>query len=1155
MLAWTLIAVTGLYVCALFWIAHNSERGRDVLGNPLFKPWIFGLSLAVYCTSWTYYGAVGSAATSGWHYLPIYLGPILVFAFCGPLLKKLIDAGKAHHVTSIADFISARYGKSQRLAAMVTLIAVVGALPYIALQLKSIAMTYTVVVHDAFAQSHENDLVLVIAGILALFAMAFGTRHPDITKPNRGLVRAIVVESALKILALICIGALAGIALLGYTAPAPDSGVRFAPFALSDIDFRFVSLTLLSVAAVLCLPRQFHMLVVESTDTGSLPVARWIFVGYLALTALVVPPITIAGLTMLPEGARPDLFVLLLPASFGYTVLTILTFLGGFAAATGMVIVASVALSIMVTNDLVIPVLLKFNGSSQRDSDDIARRQRTFRRIVIAALLLLAYGFNLVVTAEQTLAALGIISFAAAIQFLPAMIGGLYWSTGNKRGVLTGLMIGFAMWLFTLVVPAVAPVFGWAEQIVAHGLLGQGILKPQALFGFSGPDPLTHGVIWSLGLNVISFVCVSVYSRPDGIDLMQAASFTGRSLPDQSEWVDTSARVKDLRALLQRSLGDERCFQAFEAYELLSGRRLSDGDPLNTDLVRFGEMQLTRVLGASSSRLLLQSILSGTSLKPEDVVTLLDETSQKLEFNRELLQATLENIPHGVCVVDRDLRIAAWNTPYIALFKYPDDLVTIGRPIADIIRYNAEKGTWPDEDTETVIARRLGHMQAGRPHDFSRRHFDGRFLEIHGQAMPDGGYITTYMDVTARVEAESALKETNETLEQRVLERTHDLRTLNEKLERATASKTRFLAAASHDLLQPLNAARLFTSALAEDVGRKDADTHDLLKKIDQSIASADTLLRALLNMSKLDSDSVTVRPKRFAVADLLQELVDDFSVIAEEKRLKLRYVPSTAFVRSDRALLRSVLQNFLSNAVRYTQNGSILVGCRAAGKHLRITVYDTGVGIDPSEQENIFQEFHQIKSEDQKTTDGVGLGLAIVKRIAQHLNHQIAVRSAPERGSVFEIIVPRATGMHIVSNQPKKQSVNEIGGLRVVCIDNDPDILSATTALLSRWGCLVTGIQTADDLTQVLEAKTSAPDLVLLDYQLDNGATGFDYLDQLVGSWAIEPPVILMTAAQGTDVETQAHERGVAVLRKPVAPAQLRALMRQTCQITAVAE
>ncbi|MEM9879900.1 MAG: PAS-domain containing protein [Pseudomonadota bacterium] len=1153
--SWLVIALTGAYVCGLFWIAHTSERGRDPLGKAILKPWLFGLSIAVYCTSWTYYGAVGTAAASGWDYLPIYLGPMLVFAFGGGLLKKLVKAGKAHHVTSIADFISARYGKSQRLAAMVTLIAVVGALPYIALQLKSIAMTFSVVTGNSGVEpAQENDLVLLSAGILALFALVFGTRHADITTPNRGLVRAIVIESALKLFALVAVGALACAVLWTGGAGLNGQNLSAMPFQASDIDMRFWSLTLLSIGAVLCLPRQFHMLVVECTDPLVLPKSRWVFVGYLALTALVVPPIALAGITQLPVGTRPDLFVLLLPSALDQSALALLTFLGGFAAATGMVIVACVALSIMVTNDLVIPILLKLSGGAHQDHDMIARRQRVFRRFTIAALMLLAYGFDRSITEQQTLAALGILSFAAAVQFMPALVGGLYWSRGNKRGVFTGLVLGFALWLFTLVLPAIAPVFNWAAQIVDNGLFGLSSLRPEALFGFAGPDPLTHGLFWSLGVNALCFVIASVLMRSDGIDLIQAAAFSGHPVPSQASHVETSARVKDLRALIQRSLGRERCAQAFEAYELLSGRHLADRDLLDDDLVRFGEMQLTRVLGASSSRLLLQSILSGTSLKPEDVVTLLDETSQKLEFNRELLQATLENIPHGVCVVDRDMRIAAWNTPYVDLFDYPDQLVSVGRPIADIIRYNAEKGTCPGQDADRVIARRVGHMQAGRPHDFSRRHFDGRYLEIQGQAMPDGGYITTYMDVTARVRAETALKETNETLEQRVLERTHDLKALNEKLERATASKTRFLAAASHDLLQPLNAARLFTSALSEDVGRTDADTLGLLQKIDQSIASADTLLRALLNMSKLDSDSVPVRPKRFAVADLLQELVDDFSVIAKEKGLTVRYVPSTAFIRSDRALLRSVLQNFLSNAVRYTKKGGILVGCRLAGDNVRIVICDTGVGIDASEQAKIFQEFHQVQQDGQEKREGVGLGLAIVQRIAQHLDHPIRVNSVPGRGSAFEIIVPRTQGVKVVSAQTKTP-LSTVGGLRVFCIDNDPDILSATTALLSRWNCIITGIQTAAHLAEALRGAAASPDLVLLDYQLDDGATGFEYLDQLVGKWGFQPPVILMTAAQESDVETEAHERGVPVLRKPIAPAQLRALIRQTCQVTAVAE
>jgi Na+/proline symporter/CheY-like chemotaxis protein len=1152
--AWLILCVAAAYVAGLFWVAHRQElKAQHAPSHTKGQVWLFGLALAVYCTSWTYYGAVGTAATGGWDYLPIYLGPILVFAFAGPLLKKLVKAGKAHHVTSIADFISARYGKSQRLAAFITVIAVIGALPYIALQLKSIAMTYSVLTGDASTASSQHDLVLVVAGVLALFALAFGTRHADITRPNVGLVRAILVESGLKLLALLCIGGLAAVVLTQADPQRIAAAANTAPFDLGNVDARFVSLTVLAMGAVLCLPRQFHMLVVECTDPKVLPRARWVFVGYLLVTALVVPPIAMAGLAALPAGTPPDLFVLLLPTAQGQSALALLTFLGGFAAATGMVIVSSVALSIMVTNDLVIPALLKLRSARQDDQKAIALRQRTFRRIAIVGLLVLAYGFHRIVTQEQTLAALGILSFAAAVQFLPALIGGLYWPKGNKRGVFAGLVLGFALWLFTLVLPAIAPVFGGAQTLLENGVFGQAWLKPEALFGFALFDPLTHGLLWSLGLNAAAFLGVSVFARADGIDLIQAATFSGAPQTAAASDLETAARVKDLRALISRSIGEERALQAFEAYELLTGRHLSDRDALDADLIRFGETQLTRVLGASSSRLLLQSILSGTSLKPEDVVTLLDETSQTLEFNRELLQATLENIPHGVCVVDKDMRIAAWNTPYVDLFKYPTELVRIGRPIAEVIRYNAQKGTWPNESAERVIAKRIGHMRAGKPHDFSRNHFDGRFLEIQGKPMPGGGYVTTYMDVTARVRAEEALKETNETLEQRVQDRTRDLEKLNEKLERATASKTRFLAAASHDLLQPLNAARLFTSALAEDIPADAPDAADLLQKIDQSIGSADTLLKALLNISKLDGDGVETRPSTFAVAELLQELVDDFSVIAREKGLTLTYVASSAVIRSDKALLRSVVQNFLSNAIRYTNAGRIVVGCRRAGDQLRIIIGDTGVGIPEGEQQRIFQEFHQVKSTDSPSREGVGLGLAIVQRIARRLGHKISVRSTPGRGSSFEIRVPRAEGLQVVSRQPKPVA-SQVAGLRVLCIDNDPTILSATTALLTRWGCSAKAIQTLEDL-QGFDKDQPPPDLVLLDYQLDDGASGFEYLDPLAAHWGYQPAVILMTAAQGSDVEMLANERGVPVLAKPVPPAQLRALIRQMCHVTAVAE
>ncbi|MEM6834180.1 MAG: PAS domain-containing hybrid sensor histidine kinase/response regulator, partial [Pseudomonadota bacterium] len=1111
MLPSAVIAVTALYVGALFWVAHWTEKqGQGRSG----RAWIFGLSLAVYCTSWTYYGAVGTAATGGWDYLPIYLGPALVFAFGGGFLKRLLEVGKRHHVTSISDFISSRYGKSQRLGAIITLIAVLGALPYIALQLKSIASTYAVLTGGLESASRQNDLVLVIAIILAIFAMAFGTRHPDVTRPNAGMVRAIVVESAFKLAVLLLIGALSlwllfagGAANIDAVAVAnalPDQGV----FSTEQLDLRFVSLTLLSMAAIVCLPRQFHVLVVEATDPKHLVGARWVFVGYMVLTAAVVIPITFAGLHNLPTGVAPDLFVLMLPMEAGQTTLAILTFLGGFAAATGMVIVSSVALSVMVTNDLLFPFFLKGLDAKTEGETDLARKQRSLRRFTILALLGFAYGFHRMVTQEQTLAALGILAFAGAIQFLPALIGGLYWPKGNKRGVLAGLLLGGAMWAFTLVLPALAPVFETAQAIVEQGLFGLYWLRPENLLGFEGLDPLSHGLLWSLGLNGFAYVVLSQIVRPDGLDIMQAKAFTNSGSRPLEPLLETSARVKDLKAIIVRTVGSDRAEKAWRAYELLSGKAVLDRDPLNADLIRFGESQLTRVLGAASARLLLSSVLAGRSLKPEDVVTLLDETSQQLEFNRELLQATLENIVHGVCVVDQDMRIAAWNTPYVEMFDYPAALISVGRPIADVIRYNAEKGTWPGEETETVVTRRVGHMRAGKPHDFSRSHHDGRFIDIQGRPMPGGGYVTTYMDVTARVAAEDALKKTNETLEQRVRERTRDLEVLNQELEKATASKTRFLAAASHDLLQPLSAARLFTSALQEELPGEAADKTALLDKIDQSIASADSLLKALLNISKLDGGGIEPRFTSFCLGDLLTELHDEFAIITGAKGVDLRMVDTKEFVRSDRALLRSVLQNFLSNAARYCGSGSILFGCRRSGDTLRIQVWDTGPGIPQHEQRKIFEEFHQLRQRGTGPREGLGLGLAIVRRIARLLNHPVALVSNPGQGSCFEIKVPIAP--REVDIRPAKVStVGPLDALDVLCIDNDPVILNATVALLKRWGCNPRTIATAQEL-EASAASKAVPDLILLDYQLDDGATGFDYLNILSERWEMLPPVIL---------------------------------------------
>ena len=1170
--SWLVVTAAVAYAALLFAVAYWGDRRGDARLGRHAKAGVYALSLAVYCTSWTFFGAVGSAASSGWDYLPIYLGPILVFTVGLPLVRRMVAVGKAQHATSIADFISARYGKSELTAALIAMIAVVAALPYIALQLRSVAMSFDALTNDGAVAAPGGDAMLIVALTLAAFAILFGTRQPDMTEPNRGLILAVALESAVKLFALCAVAAFS-LVVLGAVggAGAGPAAVPPSPFAGDGLDTRFVTLTVLAMAAILCLPRQFHVTVVECRDQAHVRTAGWLFTAYLVLTSVVVIPITLAGLAVLGAAGTPDLFVLQLPMARDMDLLALLVFLGGFSAATGMAIVACLALSNMITNDLVVPLLLRRAEVGAGAGQAMGPRLLAVRRAAIVVLMLLAYVYGRGIQGAETLAGLGVVSFAAVIQFAPALIGGLYWRRGHRRGVVCGLVAGFALWFYTLMLPAYAGEAVLISGALAGGPFGIAWLHPEALFGFQVADPLTHGVVVSLGANIALYVGVSLIARSGVVDRVQAAAFVTPHAPRPAATdIAGDARVGDLKALVERCLGADKTADAFAAYALVAGRTYADRDPVDTGMVEFAEAQLARVLGASSARLLVGSALSDARMPIEDVVALIDETSQKIQFNRDLLETALENISQGVSVVDRDLRLVAWNSRYLELFDYPSGFIYVGRPIADAIRFNAERGECGPGAVDQHVRKRLDHLRAGKPHSFERVRSDGTVLKILGNPMPGGGYVQSFTDITENKRIEQALQEANEQLEQRVIDRTRALSDANAALkdendkrlamardleaaiqlvEQATASKTRFLAAASHDLLQPLNAARLFTSALAEEVrdgrdGGERPGAAELLANIDRSITSADRLLKALLDISKLDAGGLVPDVTDFPVDALMAGLVTEFSVIAERKGVRVGRVPCSLSVRSDRALLQSVLQNLMSNAVRYTRSGRVLIGCRRRGAELAIEVWDTGCGIPENKRDQIFEEFCRLRSGTSQPDRGLGLGLAITDRIIRLLGHRLELRSAPGRGSVFRVFVPQADGVSEVAAPRARAAGGGLTGLHVLCIDNEPQVQAALEALLTRWGCRA---RTASDGAAALDLfPSTAPDVVLLDHHLDHGETGLDVLDRLAARWGVRPPAILITADRGSAVQTAAEAAGVPILNKPVQPATLRALLVQ---------
>jgi PAS domain S-box-containing protein len=601
------------------------------------------------------------------------------------------------------------------------------------------------------------------------------------------------------------------------------------------------------------------------------------------LISLMVVPITLAGSGLLrAAGISPDAYVLALPLALDRDLLTLFAYLGGFSAATGMVIVASVALATMVSNDIVMPLLLR--SGVLHPSDAIDRRVLWVRRATIVGIALLAYAYHRGAIGSDSLAQHGLLAFAAVAQFAPALIGGLFWRGASRVGASAGLLSGALLWAYTLLLPALAEVGWFGSGWIERGPLGIAALRPQQLLGLQGWDALTHGVFWSLLVNVGVFVFVSMRYRPRMQEQLLAAPFLDPYAQRQSlgpgGWA-AGVRGGDLLALAERILGERHAQRAFAEHAQQLGRTWSPEAPADRALVQFTERLLASAIGAASARLTLTSALRGSGMELGEVVALLDEASQELRFNREVLSTTLENISQGVSVVDAQMRLVAWNRRYQELFGYPEGMLYVGRPVSDLIRWNAERGEMGPGDVEAQVQRRLEHLRAGAPHVFERVRANGQVIEMMGRPLPGGGYVTTYSDVTDYKRVERELREVNETLEQRVEQRTREA-------EAAQSSRSRFLAAVGHDVLQPLNAARLFASALRE-AGNTAAEQRHLAERVDASLRAAEELLDGLLDVSRLDTGALKPEPGDFDAGGLLRELVAQYAPMAAARGLDLR--------------------------------------------------------------------------------------------------------------------------------------------------------------------------------------------------------------------------------------------------------------------------
>jgi len=1090
----------------------------------------------------------------------------------------------------------------------------------------------------------------------------FGTRNLDVTEHQYGMMNAIAFESIIKLVAFCCIGMYALFSI--FDGPlslvnAINENEQLKQLWFENLDLEnFITQMILAAAAIFCLPRQFHVSVVEYHHRNDLQYARWIFPGYLILISLFVIPIVVAGsLHFSGETINADTYILALPISHNQNLLSTIVFIGGLSAATGMVIVATVALSTMISNDLILPIVLKHSETADFKDKRFNRNMLLARRVAIASCLLLSYQFYRQFEQSQSLASIGFLSFTAVIQFMPALMLGLFWSDATKTGATAGLLSGIACWFFLTLFPS---------------LEGDNLLS--ASNGLTEFSLLTESLVISLLVNISSIILFSKLSEQTLTEKIQAYAYTKaifhntkKSTPEPK---GTQVLVKDLKSLTAAIVGNQRMITAFENYpKVIDDRALA-----SEEIVRYTENILSASIGAPSARVVIVSAFKEKGFNVDDVVSLLSSTSQALKFNRRMLEITMNNISQGISVSDSSLNLIGWNHSYEKIMNYPENFLYIGKPVEELITFNARRGYCGKGQVNDLVEKRIAHLQTGLSYRHERYRSDGLVVEIVGNPLPQGGYVSTYSDISEykkiesallekereialytdnspaqlayvdgdlvyrfankamadahnlergeiigkkisevlskdeldfkrqfigftlenrkqqfeyashdeksryylvtyipdideneqvigiytisqdisnRRKAELALREINITLEQRVNTRTNELNATVEALESAKAeaeqaniSKSRFLAAASHDLLQPFNAARIFSEMLISDKEMMTKNQAELVEKTANSLNIAENIISSLIDVSKLDSGNIRPEISSFNIKDILDSIEKQFSGIATKKQLKMKVTDRNIYVDSDPKLLYRILQNFVSNAIRYTQKGGILVSTQKRKNHVRISVWDTGIGIKEENREEIFNEFKQITDPLSRSDDpGIGLGLSISARLAKLLAHPIELNSNHGKGSAFHLFVKCSEDQQILPGKDKKDiflSQNPLTGTKILCVDNEEQITDAMFLLLNRWGCDVMTAQSEDQIDSII--SDFIPDLLVVDYQLDLDKTGVAFIDKVREKIGDKIPGIIVTADHSNAIENIIREKGHKLLYKPVKPAMLRA-------------
>ncbi|MBI3635515.1 MAG: PAS domain S-box protein [Candidatus Rokubacteria bacterium] len=969
------------YLVFLFLVAAVAERFAARLQTAPLRTVTYVLAISVYCTAWTFYGSVGLAANRGLEFLTIYLGPALIALTWPFLLRKLVRVAKEQRITTISDFIASRYGKSSSLGTLVAVLVVCGMIPYIALQLKAVSVSFRMMIGPDSILS-EFDPTLLVAVTLALFGILFGARNLDFTKHQTGLMTAVAVESIVKLVAFVLVGGFVTWGLFdGFSGifariaeqPQWSHLLRLdAPPAASYV--RWAAMLVISMMAVMLLPRQFHVLVVQNPRERDVATAAWAFPLYLLAINVFVLPIALGGLLLFGGDASfADSFILALPLHADAGFVAVAVFIGGFSAATAMIVVDSLALSKMISNDIILPFILRRRGIAE-----VYWATLNSTRLGILVVVTLGYMWARMEAGQLLLVEMGLLSFIAVTQCAPAALIGLYWRRGNRRGATVGISLGFALWFYTLIIPALGREGVVPAWLLERGPFGLEWLRPIALFGLEGFDTLSHGVFWTLFFNVGAYVLVSILTSQDADERSQAAAFVGGAAAEPSG-TPAILSVSEIERLIHLYLPAGEADAILHA--LLDGkapRELTVPDLLELR-IRL-ERVLTASLGAAAARYIIEDRFTISKDEAGQLVESFQGMQRSLRKSERLLASVVESVDDCIFTTDVEGRVITLN---------PAGRRLLGRADAGAPRLTS-LDVLTEADRRRVgpaIERAVGAGRAWRG-SVTAVTSDGRQFPAH---LAVSCVFDAQRNVLGTVGVLRDLTELVAT-QQRLIQR--------EKL----ASLGEMAAGVAHEIRNPLGGIKMATRLLASGEVGGDRISREMAESIVSGIAEIETIIADLLDYAR----DTRLDCQEYPLARILAPVVETAADEARRRGVDVvaRGLDLDVVANVDGPRLRQMVANVLNNAVEAAERRSgarVEVTLHARAMAAVVEVRDNGTGMRQEEREKIFLPFFTTKP------TGTGLGMAIVKKLMDLHGGEIEIESTPGRGTVVRLVIPRA--------------------------------------------------------------------------------------------------------------------------------------------------